>query len=103
MISLILAIPSIAVYTVVGLFSRLLSQERARKLKASWALTLASICSGGADDYYLEELERFFSEEPSLLGHLERSMPGRPSGLLAYRQKLLLEGFKYQAPTGANQ
>ncbi|HEY7499030.1 MAG TPA: hypothetical protein VH740_10975 [Vicinamibacterales bacterium] len=39
--------------------ARLKSDDEARRLKATWALSLGVWNSGGADDYYLDELGRF--------------------------------------------
>jgi hypothetical protein len=68
---------------VIGIAARLTPAEYARKLKARWALSLGVWNSGGADEYYLDELDRFFKEDETLIRFLsctaQESMAGRLS------------------------
>ena len=79
--------------------------DDARRLKARWALSLGVWNSGGADDYFLEELERFFKEDRTLLDTLEKSLPEQSRSFLAVRKRAWLAGFRMsrKLPAGSWQ
>ena len=82
------------IYDVVGIAARLKPEHEARRLKARWALSLGVWNSGGADDYYLEELDRFFKEDETVLATLEKSLPEQSASFFIKRKKLWLAGFR---------
>jgi hypothetical protein len=94
MISWLIGVVTGLIYDVIGLAARLKSDDEARRLKARWALSLGVWNSGGADDYYLEELGRFFKEDETVLDTLEKSLPERPASLLVQRKRAWLAGFR---------
>lgn len=101
MISWLIGVVTGLIYDVIGACSRLKSADEARKLRARWALSLGVWNSGGADDYYLEELDRFFKEDKTLLDALEKGLPAHSASFLVTRKKLWLAGFRVSgAKTG---
>ena len=69
-------------------------EDEARRLKARWALSLGVWNSGGFDDYYLEELDRFFNEDMTLLDALQKSLPAQSASFLVQRKRIWLAGFR---------
>lgn len=94
MISWLIGMVTGMIYDVVGIAARSKSEDEARRLKARWALSLGVWNSGGADDYYLEELDRFFKEDKTVLDMLERSLPKQSDSFLVQRKRLWLAGFR---------
>ena len=82
------------IYDVIGIAARLKPENEARRLKARWALSLGVLNSGGADDYYLDELGRLFKEEKTVLDALERSLPAQSASFLVQRKRSWLAGFR---------
>ena len=82
------------IYDVIGLVARLKPQNEARWPKARWALSLGVWNSGGADDYYLDELERLFKKDRTLLDTLEKSLPNQSASFLVMRKRAWLAGFR---------
>jgi hypothetical protein len=94
MISWLIGVLTGLVYDVIGLAARSKSEDEARRLKARWALRLGVWNSGGADDYYLDELDRFFKEDKTLLDTLEKSLPQQSAPFLVRRKRAWLAGFR---------
>lgn len=94
MVSWLIGVVTGLVYDVVQMAARLKSEADARRLKARWALSLGVWNSGGADDYYLEELDRFLKEDRTLLESLEQSLPKQSTSFLTQRKKIWLAGFR---------
>ena len=94
MISWLIGIVTGMAYDLVGVAARLKPQDEARAMKARWALSLGVWNSGGADDYYLDELDRFFKEDKTLMDTLERRLPEQSASFLVKRQKAWLAGFR---------
>lgn len=94
MISWLIGVVTGMIYDVIGVAARWKPDDQARRLKARWALSLGVWNSGGADDYYLEELDRFFKEDKTLLDALERSLPGQSASFLVHRKRMWLTGFR---------
>lgn len=82
------------IYDAIGIVARFKSDDAGRKLKARWALSLGVWNSGGWDDYYLEELDRFLNEDQRLLNALEKSLPAQSASFLVQRKRLWLTGFR---------
>jgi hypothetical protein len=82
------------IYDFIGIAARLKPEDEARRWKARWALSLGVWNSGGADDYYLDELGRFFKEDSAILFILERSLPERSTSFLVQRKSAWLAGFR---------
>ena len=59
MISWLISMVTGTIYDCVGITAGLKPEDEARRLKARWALALGVWNSGGADEYYLDELDRF--------------------------------------------
>jgi hypothetical protein len=87
------------IYDCIGLLARSKSEDEARRLKARWALSLGVWNSGGADDYYLEELDRFLEEDRTILGALEASLPKQSRSFLVQRKRMWLAGFRANVKT----
>jgi hypothetical protein len=94
MISWLIGVVTGLIYDFVGIAARLKSKDEARRLKARWALSLGVWNSGGADDYYLEELDQFVREDNTLLDALEKSLPGQSGSWLVQRKRAWLSGFR---------
>ena len=94
MVSWLIGIVTGAIYACVGLVARSKPADEARRVKARWALSLGVWNSGGADDSYLEELERFFKEDKTVLDMLERSLPRHSASWLVQRKRMWLAGFR---------
>jgi hypothetical protein len=94
MISWLIGVVTGMAYDVIGFAARWKPEDEARRLKARWALSLGVWNSGGADDYYLEELERFFKEDKTVLELLEKSLPERSTLFLVQRKRAWLVGFR---------
>jgi hypothetical protein len=94
MISWLIGIVTGLIYDMIGIAARLKPEDQARAMKARWALSLGVWNSGGADDYYLEELDRFFKEDKALLDGLEGSLPAQSASLMVMRKKAWLAGFR---------
>jgi hypothetical protein len=94
MISWAIGIVTGIIYDLVGLAARSKPEDDARRLKARWALSLGVWNSGGADDYYLDELGRFFKEDKTLLDTLEKSLPPQSASFFVTRKKGWLAGFR---------
>jgi hypothetical protein len=94
MISWLIGIVTGVIYDVIGIAARFKTDSDARTLKARWALSLGVWNSGGADDYYLEELDRFFKEDKTLLNTLEQSLPKGSASFLGHRKRAWLSGFR---------
>jgi hypothetical protein len=98
MISSLIGAVTGMVYGVVGSAARLKPEDEARRLKARWALRLGVWNSGGADDYYLDELDRFFKEDRTLLDTLEKSLPQQSASFIVRRKRAWLAGFRASRP-----
>jgi hypothetical protein len=98
MISRLIGIATGLIYDVIGIAARLKPEDEARRLKARWALSLGVLNSGGADDYYLEELDRFLSEDKTLLETLKSGLPEQSASFLVQRKKIWLAGFRASPP-----
>ena len=94
MISWLIGVVTGAIYDLVGLVARLKSDNEARRLRARWALSLGVWNSGGADEYYLDELDRFFKEDKTVLDTLEKSLPEQSASFLVQRKRAWLAGFR---------
>jgi hypothetical protein len=99
MISWLIGVVTGMIYDFIGIAARLKPEDEARRLKASWALSLGVWNSGGADDYYLEELDRFFKEDRTLLETLETGLPERSASFLVLRRRAWLTGFRTNWPS----
>ena len=95
-ISWLIGVVTGLMYDVVCIITRWKSKDEARRLKARWALSLGVWNSGGADDYYLEELDRFVREDQSVLDALDRSLPKQSASFLVQRKRAWLAGFGAQ-------
>jgi hypothetical protein len=78
MISWLIGVVTGMIYDFIGIAAWLKPEDEARRLKASWALSLGVWNSGGADEYYLDELDRFFKEDKTVLDTLERACRSNP-------------------------
>ena len=78
MISWLIGVVTGLIYDVIGIVARSKPDDQARRLKARWALSLGVWNSGGADEYYLEELDRFLNEDKTLLDRWKRACPRSP-------------------------
>ena len=58
MISSLIGMVTGMIYGCVGITARLKPEDEARRLKARWTLALGVWNSGGADEFYLDELDR---------------------------------------------
>ena len=94
MISWLIGVVTGLIYDVIGIVARIKPEDEARRLRARWALSLGVLNSGGADDYYLEELDRFFNEDQAVFDELDRSVPQQSASLLVQRKRLWLAGFR---------
>jgi hypothetical protein len=94
MISWLIGVVTGLIYDFVGIAARLKAKDEARRLRARWALSLGVWNSGGADDYYLEELDRFLREDATLLDTLEKSLTGQSASWLVQRKRAWLSGFR---------
>jgi hypothetical protein len=94
MISWLIGVVTGLIYDLVCIAARLKPEEDARRMKARWALSLGVWNSGGADDYYLEELDRFFKEDKTVLDTLEQSLPEQSASFLVQRKRAWLIGFR---------
>ncbi len=94
MISWVIGLLTGLIYDVVGIVARFKSVDAARRLKARWALSLGVWNSGGADDYYLEELDRFVKDDKAVLDALEQSIPAQSASFLVRRKRVWLAGFR---------
>jgi hypothetical protein len=94
MISWLIGIMTGMIYDSIGIVARLRPESESRGMKARWALSLGVWNSGGADDYYLEELDRLFTEDPTLLETLEKSLPSQSLSFLVLRKRAWLAGFR---------
>jgi hypothetical protein len=82
------------IYDFIGIAARLTPEDKARRLKARWALSLGVWNSGGADEYYLDELDRFFKEDKTVLDAVEKSLPEQSPSFLVQRKRAWLAGFR---------
>ena len=87
MISWLIGIVTGMIYDVIGIAARLKPEDEERGMKARWALSLGVWNSGGADDYYLDELDRLFKEDKTVLDTLEKSLPEQSASFLVRRKK----------------
>ena len=94
MISWLISVVTGLIYDVIGIAARLKPADEARRLRARWVLSLGVLNSGGADDYYLEELDRFLEEDKTLLATLQQSLPEQSASFLVQRKKIWLAGFR---------
>ena len=94
MIAWLIGVVTGLIYDVIGIAARLKPADEARRLRARWALSLGVLNSGGADDYYLEELDRFLKEDKTLLATLEQSLPGQSASFFVQRKRAWLAGFR---------
>jgi hypothetical protein len=94
LISWLIGVVTGMAYDFIGIAARLKPEDEARRLKARWALSLGVWNSGGADDYYLDELGRFFKEDKTVLDMLEKSLPGQSVSFLVERKRAWLAGFR---------
>ena len=94
MTSWLISVVTGTIYDVVGVAARWAPADEARRLKARWALSLGVWNSGGADDFYLDELDRFFREDKTMLDMLEKGLPERSASFLVTRKKAWLAGFR---------
>jgi hypothetical protein len=94
MVSWLIGVVSGLIYDLIGIAARAKSEDEARRMKARWALSLGVWNSGGADEYYLDELDRFFKEDTTVLDMLEKSLPERSPSLLVQRKRAWLAGFR---------
>ena len=94
MISWLIGVVTGMIYDFIGIAARLKPEDEARRLKASWALSLGVWNSGGADEYYLDELDRFFKEDKTVLDTLEKSLPKQSASFLVQRKRAWLAGFR---------
>jgi hypothetical protein len=94
MISWLIGLVTGIIYDLVGIAARLKPEDEARRLKARWALSLGVWNSGGADDYYLDELDRFFKEDGTVLATLEKDLPEQSASFLVQRKRAWLTGFR---------
>jgi hypothetical protein len=97
MISWLIGVVTGLIYDIISVTARLKPPDEARKQKAHWALSLGVLNSGGADEYYLDELERFFAEDKTVLDALERSLPDKSASFMVMRKKAWLAGFRVSA------
>jgi len=88
MISWLIGMVTGMIYDCVGITAGLKPEDEARRLKARWALSLGVWNSGGADEYYLDELDRFFKEDK------EKSLPVQSASFLVQRKRAWLAGFR---------
>jgi hypothetical protein len=98
-ISWLIGVVTGMMYGLIGIAARLKTKDEARRVRARWALSLGVWNSGGADDYYLDELDRFFKEDRTLLDALEASLPERSASWFVLRKKAWLAGFRMSAKT----
>ena len=98
MISWFIGLVAGLIYDVVRIAARRKPPDESRRLKARWALALGVWNSGGADDYYLDELDRLFKEDNTLLDTLERSLPQQSASFFVMRKKAWLTGFRASRP-----
>jgi hypothetical protein len=94
MISWLIGVLTGMIYDLIGIIARLKPENEARRLKAGWALSLGVWNSGGADDYYLDELDRFFEDDKTLRDTLEKSLPKQSASFLVHRRRAWLAGFR---------
>jgi hypothetical protein len=94
MISWLIGMVTGMIYDVIGIAARLKPEDEARRLKARCALSLGVWNSGGADEYFLDELDRFFKEDKTVLDTLEKSLSEESASLLVQRKKIWLAGFR---------
>ena len=94
MISSLIGMVTGMIYGCVGITARLKPEDEARRLKARWALALGVWNSGGADEYYLDELDRFFKEDWKIFEELERNLPKQSASFLVQRKRAWLAGFR---------
>jgi hypothetical protein len=87
------------VYWLVEAWARLLPRERSLLLRARWALSLATLASGGQDDDFAEELYQLILQQPALLDQLEQRVTG--TGWRAQRKRLLLSCLRQAHASGA--
>jgi hypothetical protein len=78
----------------VRIAARLKAEDEARRLKARWALSLGVRNFGGADEYDLDELDRFFKEDKTVLDTLDKSLPEQSTSFLVQRKRAWLAGFR---------
>lgn len=97
MFSWLIGVLTGTIYALIGIVACLKPVDDARRLKARWALSLGVWNSGGADDYYLDELDRLFKEDSTLLKALEESLPQHSASFLIQRRKAWLIGFRASA------
>jgi hypothetical protein len=97
MISWLIGLVTGMIYDVIGIAVRWKPEDEARRLTARWALSLGVWNSGGADEYYLDELDRFFKEDKTVLDTLEKSLPEQSASFLVKRKKAWLAGFRASA------
>jgi hypothetical protein len=93
-ISWLIGVVTGLIYDLIGIGARLKPESEARRLKARWALSLGVWNSGGADEYYLDELDRFFKEDETLLDALNKSLPAQSASFMAMRKRAWLAGFR---------
>jgi hypothetical protein len=94
MISWLIGLVTGLIYDVIGIVVRLKPEDEARRVKARWALTLGVFNSGGADEYFLDELDRFFKEDKTVLETLEKGLPAQSASFFVRRKKAWLAGFR---------
>jgi len=94
MISWLISMVTGRIYDCVGITAGLKPEDEARRVKARWALSLGVWNSGGADDYYLDELDRLFKEDKTVLDALEKSLPVQSASFLVQRKRAWLAGFR---------
>jgi hypothetical protein len=54
---------------------------------------MGALARRGADDYYLEERDRFLNEDKTLLDTRESSLPAKSASILVQRKRAWLAGF----------
>jgi hypothetical protein len=96
-ISWLIGVVTGIMYGLIGIAARLRPNGEAIRVKARWALSLGVWNSGGADDYYLDELDRFFKQDRTLRDALEASLPERSASWFVLRKKAWLAGFRASA------
>ena len=94
MMSWLIGVVTGLIYDLVGIVARSKPENEARRMKARWALSLGVWNSGGADDYYLEELDRCFKEDKTVLDMLEKSLPEHSASFLVQRRRAWLADFE---------
>ena len=94
MISWLIGMMTGMIYDLIGIAARLKPEGEARRLKARWALALGVWNSGGADEYYLDELDRFVKEDRTVLDTLQKSLPKQSASFLVQRKRAWLAGFR---------